>query len=303
MNRKNMRKNIEIKASAVSRFFASSLVKELANKRKSPKFSRLLAESGVGDLLSDIDTVGVAFERAFDFLKQPYFRHEYAYKAALTRNILLGRHSLNTASMLTEFRVGTCKADVVILNGTGTVYEVKSERDTLSRLENQLLEYRNVFATVNVIAGENHIDELLRTTPCDVGILKLTERQNISTVRLAKGIPERTQSESIFDAITLHEASIILKELELPTPEVPNTQKYQIYKEIFSKIPAATAHALMVKTMKQTRKQAQLAPFISKLPSSLQTVALNSRLKKTDFYNLFEVMKTPVSDAKKWGTV
>ncbi|MEI9986083.1 MAG: sce7726 family protein [Aliidongia sp.] len=55
---------------------------------------------------------------------------------SVTQKILMGKHSLRTASMLNEFRAGSCKADLVILNGTATVYEIKSERDSLTRLAN-----------------------------------------------------------------------------------------------------------------------------------------------------------------------
>lgn len=89
------------------------------------------------------------------------YRHEYIYKAAPTHKILLGKHSLHSASVINEFRVGECKADVAILNGTATVYEVKSERDSLAWLERQIRANATVFAKVYVIASESHIQAVL----------------------------------------------------------------------------------------------------------------------------------------------
>ena len=106
-------------------------------------------------------------------------RDEYVYRAALTHNILLGRHSLNTASLLTEFRAGSCKADLAILNGTATVYEVKSERDSLTRLENQLLNYRKVFAKVYVIVAEQFLQQVIDKTTADIGIMSLATMPRI----------------------------------------------------------------------------------------------------------------------------
>jgi hypothetical protein len=85
--------------------------------------------------------------------------------------------------MLTEFRVGECKADVVILNGTGTVYEVKSERDSLSRLERQIAAYAKVFAKVNVITAESHVTAVMNLMPSDVGVLCLGDRGQITPIR------------------------------------------------------------------------------------------------------------------------
>ena len=141
------------------------------------------------------------FEAAFSLLKREGYRDEYIYKAALTQKILFGRHSLHTASMLNEFRVGECKADIAILNGSATVYEVKSGRDSLSGLERQVTAYAKVFARVYVIAAENHVDAVMGLVPADVGILRLNSRHQISTLRDSPDCAERTSPAAIFDSI------------------------------------------------------------------------------------------------------
>jgi hypothetical protein len=168
---------------AISRFFSSSVIREMARKGESALFARLLNESRLLEALPTDAPVGSVFETAFSLLRREGYRHEYIYKAALTHKILLGRHSLRTASMLNEFRVGECKADLAILNGTSTVYEVKSERDSLSRLERQLSAYAKVFAQVYVIVAEPHLDAVRGSVPRDVGIMVLSSRHQISTLR------------------------------------------------------------------------------------------------------------------------
>ena len=73
--------------------------------------------------------------------------------------------------MLNHFRVGECKAGLAILNGTATGYEVKSERDSLSRLERQVNAYVTVFAKVYVIAADDHIESVARVVPSCVDVL------------------------------------------------------------------------------------------------------------------------------------
>jgi len=170
---------------SVARLFSSSVLQEAARLGKSPLFSRLAKASNLVETISPTDPVRNLFDVAFSLLKRKHYRHEYVYKAAITHKVLLGVHSLQTASMLTEFRVGSCKADVAILNGTSTVYEIKSERDKLDRLEAQVSAYRQVFAKVNIITGKNHLKAVLASVPPDVGVLLLTDRFKISTVREA----------------------------------------------------------------------------------------------------------------------
>ena len=145
--------------SAISRLFSSSVVNELSRKGKSPMFARIASEAALFSGSRQSDTVGDLFEKAFSILRKKGNRHEYVYKSALTQNILLGRHSLNTASMITEFRVGKCKADLVIFNGTATAYEIKSERDSLSRLERQIAINKPERTSSAVIFDSIQLDE------------------------------------------------------------------------------------------------------------------------------------------------
>lgn len=263
-------------------------------------FARLLRESGLLERHPGMEIVGSVFDNALKHLKRQCNRHEYIYKAAITKKILLGVHSLQTASMMTEFRVGHCKADVVILNGTGTVYEIKSERDSLTRLEAQLNAYMRVFALVNVIVGENHLDEVVKNVPEEVGILKLSSKYRISTVREGEDKPSRTRTDAIFDAINLKEAEAILHDLQIDIPEIPNTQKYGVLRKLFTALESEEAHRGMVRILKKTRNLYPLKILLDELPESLHTASLSIRLRKRDHERLIDALRTPVYQAICW---
>src|SRR5947209_3876144 len=114
--------------------------------------------------------------------------------------------------MLNKFRVGECKADIVILNGTATVYEIKSERDSLTRLRRQVAAYATVFAQVYVIAADEHVEDVLSAVPPEVGVMRLDRRQYIAKVREAADRAGLTSPAAIFDSIRTTEARIILEE-------------------------------------------------------------------------------------------
>ncbi|MCS6509500.1 sce7726 family protein, partial [Burkholderia thailandensis] len=146
-----------------------------------------------------------AFDAAFAELRKAGERDEYVYRAALTHNNMLGSQSLNKESMLNEFRAGECKADLAILNGTGTVYEIKSERDSLARLVNQVANYRKVFAKGYVIAREAHVQDVMDITPVDVGVLSLVRWDRIQTVREAVERPDLVCPVTIFESLRVAE--------------------------------------------------------------------------------------------------
>lgn len=291
----------ELQSSALARFFSATVLKELASRGESPTFARLVKESGVPvDPKSDAPITTI-FNQAFDLLKRRINRHEYIYKAALTQKILLGVHSLQTASMITEFRVGSCKADVVILNGTGTVYEIKSERDSLSRLRDQVAAYSRVFAKVNIIVGENHLNAASEGVPEFVGIMVLSDRYQVSTVREPIEDSSRTSPSAIFDAISQREAELILKTTDFKIPNVPNTLRYGALRDLFVTLDADFAHRSMVEVLKRTRNLSPLAELLAAIPDSLHTVTIASKLRHRDQNRLVEVLQTPVHLALSWG--
>jgi len=286
---------------AISRFFSSAVLQEMARSGKSPLFTRLVRESKLDEITKDLRAVGGFFDFAFKLLKQKDYRYEYAYKSAITHKLLMGVHSLRTASMLSEFRVGTCKADLAILNGTSTVYEIKSERDNLERLPNQIATYCKVFAKVNIITGECHLDAIRAMVPEEIGILVLNSRFQISTLREAVDRPGAIDPCVVFDSISKTEAIRILHMMNIEVPDVPNTRFHAAMTEIFSLLDPVDLHACMIVVLKETRSLLPLSELVSALPKSLQAAAFSTPLRKRDYSKLLSAVATPLSEALDWA--
>lgn len=285
---------------AMTRVFSPAVFREIATKGRSPLFARLLAMTEIADRCADNATVGEAFDATFDVLKCAGRRDEYVYRSALTHNVLMGTHSLKTACMLTEFRAGACKADLAILNGTATVYEIKSERDSLTRLAKQVDNYKKVFAKVYVIASEGHLPGVLDTVPSDVGVMMLTSRYSIRTVREAADRPDRICPATVFESLRSAEAVEILKRLKIVVPEVPNTQRHTALRAIFAELDATAVHKAMVTTLKRTRNLAPLSELVDDLPRSLHAAALSIQVRRADHGRIVEAVSTPLRAAMAW---
>jgi len=287
--------------SAISRLFSTTVFRELAEKGRSPLFARLLEDSGLMDTQLAAGTVGASFDSAFAALRKAGGRDEYVYKSALTHNILLGRHSLCTASLLTEFRAGLCKADLAILNGTSTVYEIKSERDTLSRLENQVKNYRKVFAKIYIVVAEPFIDQVLELTDADVGVMCLARWNRVNTVREAVDRADAVCPITVFDSLRLAEAIMILDRFGVVIPDLPNTKMREAVKQKFALLPPKFVHNEMVRVLKRTRSLAALSDFIDQLPHSLKTAALCTTLRLKDHQRLLTTLSIPTHQAMEWA--
>lgn len=285
---------------AIARIFSAAVFHQLVKTGNSPIMARLIKELNLDPKHHNL-SVGDFFDEAFSLLKKTTFRNEYIYKTAVIQKVLLGAHSLKTAALLHEFRVGNNKADLVMLNGTSIAYEIKSERDRLDRLPLQVSSYGEVFAEVTVLCAERHLETVKSCIPEFVGISVLTERYQISKIRKGINDPERTKSISILNSITQKEAIEILARMEIEPPKLPNTLMYSALVEKFKNIPSTSVHDEMLKVLKSTRNLASQADSINMIPASLRFFGLTIPYKERGQKNLTHAIQTPITEALNWG--
>lgn len=293
----NLEKN---EASALSRLFSATVLRDFGRHACSPLFARLLNHTRLSASVPPEATVGTALDQAFEILSKSKFRNDYVYRTAITEKILLGRHNMNTATLLNEVRAGSCKADVVVLNGTSTAYEIKSERDSLSRLKNQIENYQQVFAAVNVVVSRSHLSEVLDIVPEDVGVVTLSERYRFQTARAPQSKPERVSPTMILDILRIDEAISILSRLGREIPDVPNTKIRAELHHIFATLEPTVVHEETVKTLKASRSQASLASFISSVPASVRAATLAVNPTPSNRVRIKEAVDTPLAEALAW---
>ena len=259
---------------SLGRMFSPLVMDHIALKGRSGYLSEVCSNSRLIEQIDPSMPLAQFFDLIYMILFRSY-RNEYIYKNAIANKILLGRHSLNTSHMLTEFRVGNCKADVVVVNGTSAVYEIKSELDSFARLENQVTNYLKIFDYINVITSASQVNKLKSILPDKAGILLLTNRNTISTIRESKSNRKNTNQSILFDSLRKNEYVKAIKEYFGIVPDVPNTQIYKECKELFSKIPAELAHDLTINILRRRRNTRVLKAFIEEAPASLSAYAMS----------------------------
>lgn len=266
----------------LSRFFSSSVLRELARTGHSATGTRLLHEHHLLEQFESKMQVGEFYDAIFRRLLREY-RHEYIYKNAIAEKILLGKHNLSTAFMLTELRVDDCKADAVVLNGTSHVYEIKSEMDSFDRLDRQLAAYRKMFDFITIITTERLYQSVADRTPREIGIMVLAEGKyrfrTKNYCRKAASNKSHVEPAVIFNSLQQREYLKIIKEVfGISLAHLPNTQIYREAKMYFEKLTPEEAHDAMVVALKHRRDVRRIADFVVDVPSSLKAASLSIKL-------------------------
>lgn len=88
---------------------------------------------------------------------------------------------------------GSARVDIAVINGQIHGYEIKSDKDTLVRLPNQIEVYSAVLDRVTLVVGKAHIDEAMTKIPSWWGVVLATKGSrnavNLQTQRSAQKNP------------------------------------------------------------------------------------------------------------------
>lgn len=69
--------------------------------------------------------------------------------------------------------LGQARIDLAVINGIATGIEIKSDKDSLDRLESQIETYSKIFDFVEIVVGSKHLESVLKNTPqwCGVSLV------------------------------------------------------------------------------------------------------------------------------------
>lgn len=82
--------------------------------------------------------------------------------------------------VLDEFNIslGLVRADIAIVNGVLHGIEIKSEKDTLKRLDNQLKEYERFFEYITIVTCEKFQEKIIDTIPINYGVIIVKSKKD-----------------------------------------------------------------------------------------------------------------------------
>lgn len=117
--------------------------------------------------------------------KTPQFStKDYEIRQELVRRLNIAYKDDPEHKIVEELGInhGSTRADIAVINGIMDCYEIKSDRDTLQRLPEQIRAYNAVFDKVTLVVGFSHLYEALEMIPdwWGVTIAKTDKRGDIT---------------------------------------------------------------------------------------------------------------------------
>ncbi|MDO9455230.1 sce7726 family protein [Nocardioides sp.] len=225
-------------------------------------------------------TLGDAYAAGEHILRQHY-RNEYVYKNDLISRIIFGRHSPRTASALLEVPMGRSCADLMVVNGTSTIYEIKTDLDDFHRLASQLTSYATRAEFVNVVVGEKKATRAAGHLPENVGLIVASQGGSMSTIRPARSNLDLLDLDHLYQLLRVDEAAALLERTTGYVADIPRGHSWKRMRELFSELDRHQAHHQVVTTLKTRGTLA--ADLVSRpnYPASLRALAYGASLNPT----------------------
>lgn len=260
-----------------------------------PYLDRMISEDSIPDsffecvrryVKTDDATIGEVISEIYHFMNYEY-RNEYYYKNTILNQLLIKKHDLYNTAALTELPIGNSKADFIMINDRGVVYEIKTDLDNLIRLENQLKDYYKVFSYIYVVVGNKqlpHVKEFLKDQK--VGIYELTASGRLICRKKAFYNRDNLSYEAMFQVLRKAEfESIILKHFH-KLPEVNSFQYYRECKKWLERINIVTLQKDVMKCLKARTLMLIKNKLEEKVPYELRFYAYFSKKIGTNYQDI-----------------
>lgn len=222
----------------------------------------------------------------YNVLRKDY-RNEYFYKNTLLNKLLLGVHSINTTTALTEIPIERSKADFVLINGKAVVYEIKTELDNLDRLESQINDYYRAFDHVVVVTCKDNLPELekkIMMMEKPVGIYVLQKQGRLSPIRMPGKFSDLIDKETLFKILRKAEYEDIILSKYKSLPEVTQFKYYSECKKLFLKISIDEVYELF---MMQLKKRSHIVKKeLEDIPYEIKFLAYFMELRDFEYKKL-----------------
>ena len=133
---------------------------------------------------------------------------------------------------------GKLRADIAVINGRMTGYEIKSDQDSLARLPKQIVGYSRIFDFAHVVATDRHLERAAAMVPRWWGIIGVSAGSRgelrFRTVRRGSPNPKRS-AVALAKLLWRDEIVAVLKDLGMHGKQL-RRERSKLYRSLVRRL-------------------------------------------------------------------
>lgn len=272
-----------------SRLFSPPIFKKIINESDNTYFIDKI-ETKLKN--TSKETTNLALIKTFYKTLEKNYRCEYIYKNTLF-NAIIKEYGLKSTLTLNEFKIGKSIADLVLLNGSAKIYEIKTELDSLDKLEKQISDYLKFADKVYIVTDDAHATQLLNAySNSSVGIVLLNKKNKLETIKEVVADTEHLNFDTLFKVLRKQEYLELTLSTFGYTPDVPNTKIFRCCYELLSSVDILEFQKQVVTKLKERTIQNPKALLSRKTPRELKYICNSLDLNEKEYAILHDFLNT-----------
>ena len=222
---------------------------------------------------------------------QKDYRCEYIYKNNLLLDII-NKHCLDETLTLNELKIGSSKADLVLLNGNIRIFEIKTELDGLGKLSKQISDYQKFADSVYIVTDEKYAQKLkIEYANTSIGIIVLNKNNELIEEKKASNNDENLDFETIFKVLRKQEYLDLVKSEFGFIPDVPNTKIFKVcYEMLYKKMSVKQFQEKVLLILKKRKLHSPNLLISKKTPKELRYICNSLNLKEKEYEYLYSFL-------------
>ena len=222
---------------------------------------------------------------------QKDYRCEYIYKNNLLLDIIK-RYRLDNTLTLNELKIGSSKADLVMLNGVIRIFEIKTELDGFSKLSKQISDYQKFADSVYIVTDEKYAQKLkIEYANTSIGIIVLNKNNVLIEEKKASNNDENLDFETIFKVLRKQEYLDLVKSEFGFIPNVPNTKIFKVcYEMLYKKMSVKQFQEKVLLILKKRKLHSPNLLISKKTPKELRYICNSLNLKEKEYEYLYSFL-------------
>lgn len=233
---------------------------------------------------------------------QANHRNEYFYKNELLNSLLIQNGKISSCSALTELPVAGSKTDMIFIdeNDVGTVYEIKTELDTLNRLESQIHDYYKAFPYIYVVTSSNHLHQLEQALEeTNVGIIELTNDNKFVYRKEAAYNAGSLSHDVLFRILRKKEFESIVLKYFGKLPDVSDFVYYGTCLELLKNLDIVLFQNEVMSCLRKRNLVRDIESFINNVPYELSFYGYFSKKYRNKWDMLGNFLDTEIVNQKQ----
>lgn len=226
-------------------------------------------------------------------------RNEYFYKNELLNSLLIQNGKISFCSALTELPVADSKTDMIFIdeNDVGTVYEIKTELDTLNRLESQIHDYYKAFPYIYVVTSSNHLHQLEQVLEeTNVGIIELTNDNKFVYRKEAAYNTSSLSYNILFRILRKKEFESIVLKYFGKLPDVSDFVYYETCLELLENLDIVLFQKEVVSCLRKRNLVRNVESFTNNVPYELNFYGYFSKKYRNKWDMLGNFLDTEITE-------